>query len=317
MIEKFAGVRVLVVGDLMLDRYLSGSVERISPEAPVPILRVRSRHSVAGGAANVAANVKGLGAKVTLVGAVGDDEAGEELLRALDANGTGSGEAVCFRNRPTTVKTRLVANHQQVARFDSEEDSPLSEEDEEVILERASVLAENADVAILSDYAKGVVGERLSMRLITKMRSIGKPILVDPKGKAYGKYKGATLITPNEREAIEASSNGTGRPLSLEEIGSLLVGNLELEGLLITQGDKGMTLFRNDRPPEHLPAHERNVYDVTGAGDTVIATLAVAIGAGADLLESSRLANLAAGAVVERLGTSAVTAGDLRKELEG
>ncbi|QQS41967.1 MAG: D-glycero-beta-D-manno-heptose-7-phosphate kinase [Acidobacteriota bacterium] len=316
LLERFKDVKVLVVGDLMLDTYLTGSVDRISPEAPVPILHVAGTKSVLGGAANVAANVRGLGASVNVAGFAGKDREAEDLVEALSTAGIGSGGVVVSASRPTTVKTRLIAQHHQFARFDRETHSPLDEEETRALAGRLDGLLDEADAVIISDYAKGVATPEICMRLITKANEKGVGVYVDPKGTNYEKYKSAALLTPNEREALEASRFLGFDGVAVEEAGEAIRRSLDLPALIVTRGERGITIFEAGKGPETIDAHERKVFDVTGAGDTVIAAIAVASAAGADLFKAAGLANLAAGCVIERLGTSAVSLGDLERELE-
>lgn len=311
VLRKFCDVQVLVVGDLMLDTYLQGRADRISPEAPVPILHVEEKRSVPGGAANVAANVIGLGAKVTIAGVVGSGDEGEELISLLSGQGISDKGIVRSTSRPTTVKTRLLARHHQFARFDREMTEPLSSQEDADLWGSLKDILKEFDVIVISDYAKGVVTKEICARLITQASDAGKPLVVDPKGNNYRKYSGASVLTPNEKETFEAARFLGSDADSIEEAGGFLRSELGIPSLLVTRGERGMTLFRESSKFVTLSAFERNVFDVTGAGDTVIATVAVALAAGADLEEAAGLANLAAGCVVERLGTSAVTVDDL------
>ncbi len=316
LLSKFKDTKVLVFGDVMLDTYLEGSVDRISPEAPVPVLNVSGRRSVPGGAANVAMNVKGLGGNVILVGAVGSDQEAEELRRVLAEAGIEDSGLVAFDGRPTTVKTRLIAHQQQVARFDREDPSWLQTKESEELWSALEPLLEACDAVIISDYAKGLVVPDACMRLITKMNQLRRPVLVDPKGVDFSKYSASTILTPNEKEAYAAVGHHSPGESDLETIGMYLIDRLELKSLLITRGEKGMAYFEAGEDPETIAAHERKVYDVTGAGDTVIATMGVAAAAGAELRQAAELANLAAGLVVERVGTSPIRIDELFQEVE-
>lgn len=298
-------LKVLVVGDVMLDRYWWGSVERISPEAPVPVVRLERKSAVAGGAANVAANIKGLGAEPLLVGAVGTDPEASELRTALGEKGIRTDHLI-GTGRPTTIKTRIIAHSQQVVRIDQEEPGDLSAEQAADIRRRCEELLDECGVVLVSDYAKGVVTADLVSRLITKAKEKGRPVIVDPKGIEYAKYRGATVLTPNEKEALEAAGLEQRDPKTFERAGRKLLDELDLEGLIITRGGKGMALFRPDRPVSELEASARKVYDVTGAGDTVIASFSVGIGVGMDFGEAASFANLAAGLVVEEVGTTSI-----------
>jgi rfaE bifunctional protein kinase chain/domain len=307
LIERFSKVKVLIVGDVMLDRYWWGSVSRISPEAPVPVVRLERESIAAGGAANVAANVVGLGAETFLVGIVGDDSEAKDLAEILENSNISPDYLISLSNRQTSVKTRIIAHSQQVVRLDQENTSAISEIEAENIFEKIEKVFNKSDIVIISDYAKGFLVENLLSRLITKCNVERKKILVDPKGKDYTKYKGATLLTPNQKEATDACGLEESEKNAVERAGKILLENISTESVLITQGEKGMTLFQNDDEIHRFDALARKVYDVTGAGDTVIAALAVAIGAGLNFFEAARLANIAAGLVVEQIGTTAIS----------
>ena len=311
LIERFTKVRVLVVGDVMLDRYWWGSVSRISPEAPVPVISLESTTLAAGGAANVASNVAGLGANPFLIGITGDDPEASDLPSVFAEKGILDFELKAIPGRKTTVKTRIVAHNQQMARIDQETIDEIASADAVKMIERLERRLEEIDVVVISDYGKGFLTREILSSLITAAREIGKPVLVDPKGKDYSKYRGATILTPNKREAAEACSIEAGRSDFIDTAKQKLLLDLGLDALLITLGEDGMTLLQKDTDAANLNATARNVYDVTGAGDTVIATLAVAIGSGMDIFEAAKIANLAAGIVVERVGTTPVTQADL------
>jgi len=313
--ENFSKVKVLIVGDIMLDRYWWGSVSRISPEAPVPVVTLNKTSLLPGGAANVAANVAGLGAKPYLVGIIGEDAEARMFSEALREANISSSFLVPLKNRRTTVKTRIVAHNQHVVRIDQENTHALSKEEEQSVFKKIESLIDEVDIVIISDYAKGLISEELAKRLITKTVSQKKKILVDPKGKNYSKYKGATLITPNQKEAVQATNIDEYEEDSIEKSGNMLLDNLSVEALLITRGEKGMTLFQKNKEIANLKALARKVYDVTGAGDTVIASLAVMLASGADFLEAANIANISAGLVVEQIGTTAISVETLRKVL--
>ena len=315
--NKFSGARILIVGDVMLDRYFWGTVSRISPEAPVPVVKLERQTLTAGGAANVAANVSSLGANAFLIGAVGADNGGRELAGILEKNNVSSEYLVKIENRPTTAKTRIVAHHQHVVRLDDEIAAPLEDEEAEEIYQAAIKLLPQIDVLVLSDYAKGCLCEAVLFKIIRAARDCKIPILVDPKGKNYRKYNGATVLTPNKFEAAAASGVDINDEKSLSEAGAKLLSDLEIDSLLVTLGEDGMLLFEKNGESQQFPAAARDVYDVTGAGDTVIAALAGAIGAGADLATAAQIANTAAGIAVEQVGTATVTLDELEKSLEG
>lgn len=299
----------------MLDRYYWGSVERISPEAPVPIVKLEKHNLVVGGAANVAANISGLGAKAFLVGVIGDDDEAKLFKPLLDTLNIDSNALVKIKDRPTTIKTRVVAHNQHVVRIDQETKDYLSEEQENLVWKNIRSLLDEIDLIIVSDYAKGMLTEKLLSRLITTGAEMGKKILVDPKGKFYRKYSGAYLLTPNRLEAATACNLANDDADVAEKAGELLINDLDVESVLITQGEHGMTLFRKDHKPFHLNALARTVYDVTGAGDTVIASLGVTLGSGESLEKAAEIANIAAGIVVEEIGTTIITQKKLKESI--
>lgn len=316
ILDKFAGKKVLVIGDIMLDRYWWGDVSRISPEAPVPVVRLRRTSLAAGGAANVAANVAGLGAEPVLFGVVGNDHEAEQLRNALGEVNVAHDHIIATDDRPTTVKTRVIAHSQQVTRIDHETDSGLSTETETALAEPVANAIAGCDAIVISDYAKGLVTNGVLSRIITAASEAGKPVLVDPKGKDYTRYRGAAMITPNRREAAEACNFHEQGDGVVDRAGAKLITDLGIDAVLITQGEEGMTLFRKDRDAVTFATAAREVYDVTGAGDTVIATLAAAVAAGADLETATKLANVAAGIVVEQVGTTAIDIAELRRAVQ-
>ncbi|MEQ1763865.1 MAG: D-glycero-beta-D-manno-heptose-7-phosphate kinase [Pyrinomonadaceae bacterium] len=314
-LRAISKTRILVVGDVMLDRYWWGAVNRVSPEAPVPVVRLDNTTLAAGGAANVAVNIAGLGAEPVLVGVVGKDDEARLMAGVLASAGVAAEHLLSVADRPTTVKTRVIAHGQQVARIDQELDTDLDATAERAMIERLSALIENVDAVIVSDYAKGSLTDGILSAVIASARSMSKKILVDPKGKVYAKYRGATMVTPNKREAADACGLPEDLDSMVDTAGEQLLNDLDLEAVLITQGELGMTLFQPASDKVHFPALARTVYDVTGAGDTVIATLATTLGAGADLRTATRLANIAAGLVVEQIGTTPIKLADLELSL--
>jgi rfaE bifunctional protein kinase chain/domain len=305
--DKFANVKILVVGDIMLDRYWWGNVKRISPEAPVPVVDLQRSTFAPGGSANVAANIAGLGATAYLIGTIGTDQDADVLASLLEDVKVSPDWLVTVANRPTSVKTRVIAHSQQVVRVDQETTSAFSDEDHERIWEKISAALPDVDAIIVSDYAKGLLSVSLLWRLIDTARSQGKMVLVDPKGKNYSRYSGASLLTPNRREAAEACNLDEDIPDFINIAGNQLLNELDLSMVLITQGEEGMTLFQREIEPIHLSTTAKEIYDVTGAGDTVIGCLSVAFGAGMNFVKAASLANLAAGLVVEQVGTTAIT----------
>lgn len=314
-LDKFNEARVLVVGDVMLDRYWWGSVSRISPEAPVPVVRLERMTSTPGGAANVAANVRSMSGKVELIGVVADDEAGAGLRDELTRIGIAADSLSISGERRTNVKTRVVAHAQQVTRIDIEDTFPLTDREAESVLKNFRSSIDRNDVVIISDYAKGVLRTDLLAEMIAEARRLGKHILVDPKGKDFAKYNGATVLTPNRREAAEACKLDDHMPDIVSVAGRQLVSELDFESVVITESENGMTLFERDGRVVHYDAHTHEVYDVTGAGDSVIACMAVALGAGFAIDAASEIANIAGGLSVQQIGTSHVTLGMIRSEL--
>ena len=304
---QFQHARLLVIGDVMLDRYWHGQASRVSPEAPVPVVKVGNREDRPGGAGNVALNMAALGSAVRLVGIVGNDETGLELLSRLNAAGVYC-DFLQSADKPTITKLRVIGQHQQLIRLDFEQEFEAA--DIIGLQGKVKSLIGDSQVMVLSDYGKGALQE--TANLIELGRSKDIPIIVDPKGTNFEKYRGATLLTPNlsEFEAVAGYSNNEEEFVNK---GLRLVKDLNLEAILITRGEHGMTLIRPDSPELHLPARAQEVFDVTGAGDTVISVLAAAMAAGDGLADSTALANLAAGLVVGKLGTAAISGPELRR----
>lgn len=302
---QFSKTRLLVVGDVMLDRYWFGDTGRISPEAPVPVVQVEKIDERLGGAANVARNASALGAQTTILGVVGEDEAGKRVEQLLLESGVQS-QLQTDGNVPTTVKLRVIARQQQLIRLDFEE-AP-SQISLDAKLKRFKSLLPNIDIVILSDYGKGALEQVSAM--IELANASKKLVLVDPKGDAYVKYKGATVLTPNRSELRQVVGQWSSED-DLTLRAQSLRKNLGLGALLLTRSEEGMTLF-TDKGTEHVRAQAREVFDVSGAGDTVIAALAVAMGAGWSLERAMALANRAGGIVVGKLGTATVSAEELQ-----
>ena len=305
----FQHAKLLVIGDVMLDRYWHGSASRVSPEAPVPVVQVANREDRPGGAGNVALNIAALGSAVRLVGVVGDDEAGLELLSRLKAAGVYC-DFLQSEEKPTITKLRIISQHQQLIRLDFEKAFEAS--DIIGLQDKAKSLVDDSQVMVLSDYGKGALQDIIDLIDLGRSRNI--PIIVDPKGADFTKYRGATLITPNLTE-FEAVMGGSHNEEELVNKGLRLVRELNLEAILITRGEHGMTLIRPDSPELHLPARAQEVFDVTGAGDTVISVLAASLAAGDGLADATALANLAAGLVVGKLGTAAISGPELRRAM--
>jgi D-beta-D-heptose 7-phosphate kinase/D-beta-D-heptose 1-phosphate adenosyltransferase len=315
LLDLLPGKVVLVLGDLMLDRYWWGSVSRLSPEAPVPVVHKHRATVMPGGAANVAANVASLGGRPVLVGVVGSDEAGRELRAELARRGIGDEHVLTDAGRPTTVKTRVVAHSQHVVRVDEEDRSPLPPVVSAQLADRVAGLLAGAAAVVVSDYAKGVLGSDLLRRVIRDARQRDRWVVVDPKGNDYTRYRGASLICPNRGEALAAAGLDPEAPDAVRLAGARLLDAGVADAVLVTLGEAGMMLFEPGRPASVIPALARAVYDVTGAGDTVIAVVALALAAGAPLGTAIRLANVAAGLAVEQVGTAAVTSTQLREIL--
>ena len=309
-LRGFHNVSVLIAGDVMLDEYIMGSVSRISPEAPVPVLDVQSRKHVLGGAANVAANVASLGARATLAGLAALDSAGITLRELLEGCGIESA-LIDSHERCTISKTRIVAGRQQVVRIDHEERTPVAVG----LIEEASVAVSarvaRSQVVVVSDYAKGMLTEAFCTAVISEARRLGKPVIVDPKGRDFRKYKGCSVITPNLGEAARAAEMEIHSEEDVNRAGAALQVLLPGTAILITRGAEGMTLFREGHRPLTVPTVARQVYDVVGAGDTVVATLAVALGARLGLPDAMHVANVAAGVVVDKPGTATVTVAEI------
>lgn len=297
--------RILLVGDLMLDRYLDGSVDRISPEAPVPVLHVRRSFERPGGAANVAVNIAAMGGTPVLLGAVGPDEAGRVLRSALAEEGVDFAELVTSRSAPTTVKTRLLAGHNQIARFDEEailDDAGVRD----ALVRRTATLVEGVAVAVISDYAKGVCAAAVCRAVIDAARGRGIPVIVDPKGQDFAKYTGATVITPNRAEATAVVGFAIRGPDDALKAAQAIRERFSIDAAVVTLGEQGMVVVSSGDSAV-IPTQARQVFDVTGAGDSAVATLAVALGRGTALREACFLANAAAGLQVSRVGTARIT----------
>ncbi|MBI4802166.1 MAG: D-glycero-beta-D-manno-heptose-7-phosphate kinase [Elusimicrobia bacterium] len=321
IIDKFGSQRVAVLGDIMLDRYIRGIVRRISPEAPVPVVCVREEHTVAGGAGNVAANLAALGAKPGLIALIGRDSAARKLSEILSAAGVATGSLIIVPNAFTIEKTRVIAEHQQVVRFDREPALKLTHSLEKAALNALEEqLKAGAGALILSDYGKGLLTPHIIKAAIKFCNKRGVPVFVDPKVEHFRRYKKVTCLTPNTLEACQGMrlSQRDGQSAA-EELGKKIVGVLNCRSLLITRGERGMTLFNNTGGRMkilNIPTRAREVYDVTGAGDTVISALALASAAGATLEDAALISNFAASVVVGKLGTATVTREELLENIK-
>ena len=318
ILERFHEVRILVIGDFILDQFVWGSVKRISPEAPVPVVKVERESFMPGGSLNVANNIRSLRGQVCPCGVVGRDLYGRMLLKAMRNQGIETGGIVYDPTRPTSLKTRVIAHSQQVVRFDREKTDDVSKVDLLKILKFVRENIKHMDVVILEDYGKGVMQPFLLKEIVHLAKKFKKPVLVDPKEKNFVYYQGVTCITPNRSEAYigyERTHGACYKKPELETVGWGLMKKLKLDSVLITLGEDGMALFEKKKKLTKVPTAAREVYDVSGAGDTVIATLALALAAGAKMQEAAKISNLAAGIVVGKLGTATVAPGELEEAI--
>jgi len=312
LLEQLEGKHIVIIGDVILDEYVWGDVNRISPEAPVPVLEVTAETSRIGGAANVAYNVASLGGRVDLIGVIGDDSNGKTLTHKFQGAQINIAGICIDPSRPTSTKTRVIARHQQIVRIDRESKRAIDASLRHQLLKVATERIPQADAIIFEDYDKGVVSVELIQDVLSQARHYHKPVVVDPKVENFWNYKGVTCITPNHKEAGAALSRAITDEASLLWVGEEILDRLALEGLLITRGESGMSLFRRERDNrlrvDHIPVlSPREVFDVTGAGDTVVAVFTLALAAGADMLDAARLSNLAGGIVVGEVGCVAIT----------
>ncbi|MDQ3753186.1 MAG: D-glycero-beta-D-manno-heptose-7-phosphate kinase [Acidobacteriota bacterium] len=314
IIRCLHGRTIVVWGDVMLDEFVWGDVTRISPEAPVPVVDIQRESVRLGGAANVLANLIALGARARVVGVVGDDRAGERLQTELNEAGAlhAGASLVVDESRPTTIKTRIIAHNQLVVRADRERRTQVAGEVEERLIETLrGALKEEADAFVVSDYDKGAVTARVLGEILPLAVELKIPALVDPKIRNFNAYRPATLVTPNHHEALRLTGTEDDTDEGMAQAARLIRVQLGCDSVLITRGEQGLMLLEGDGEPVYVPTAAREVYDVTGAGDTVIATLAAALAAGASLVEAAMLANHAAGIVVSKLGTATVSADEL------
>lgn len=315
IIDKFKNCRVLVAGDIILDEYIWGKANRLSPEAPVPVLEVGKYEYILGGAANVANNIRSLGGNVILAGVSGSDLQSEKLNEILNESNIDSSCLIKDNSRPTTVKSRLLAhNRQQLVRFDREVKDPISPETEKLLTQKITEKVQDVDLILISDYAKGVLTETFLKRIISTAKESKKPVLVDPKGLDFTRYCGATLITPNRLEAAMATKSP--QELSPEMLAQKIRQQLNVEHVLVTLGEEGI-LISSENNIKRIPAVTSEVYDVTGAGDSLISGISVAmIASGGDLETSVEIGNYAAGVAVRKIGTTAVTPQELKNIIE-
>ncbi len=318
IIEGMRACSVVVLGDLMLDEFIWGEVTRISPEAPVPVVDVRRESVHLGGAANVLANIVALGARARIVGVVGDDGAGQRLRSALhEASPVQTDEMIVIdQSRPSTVKTRIIAHNQTVVRADREGRKPVDAQTEDRIIGVLQREIKEASAFVVSDYDKGAVTPRILNEILPLAYGRGIPVLIDPKIRNFDAYRPATLITPNHVEALRLTGMEEDTDQGLKRAAELIRGRTGCDCVLITRGERGMMLLEGERAPVYVATAAREVYDVTGAGDTVIATLAASLAAGATMLEAAILANHAAGIVVGKVGTSTASASELAEAIQ-
>ena len=311
LLQGLARPRVLVIGDLILDRYVTGEVERISPEAPIPVLRAKATEERLGGAGNVAVNLRAMEAEVEVIGVLGDDSRGRRMLGMLEAMGVDTGVCLLDPGRPTTQKTRMISGVQQILRVDWEDSGPVPDELGRRLVLGLTQALKSARAVVLSDYGKGMLTRVVLEGAIKAARAAGVPVLVDPKGSDFRRYRGATLVTPNRKEAEEALGRRLRSLADVPQAARDLMAQAELDAAVITLGAEGMFYASGESTGTHVPTVARAVFDVTGAGDTVIAHLALGLGAGLSLDDAVHLANHAAGLVVGKRGAASVTRAEL------
>jgi D-beta-D-heptose 7-phosphate kinase/D-beta-D-heptose 1-phosphate adenosyltransferase len=314
--DRFSDTGILVIGDLMVDRYIWGKVRRISPEAPVPVVEVSNEEILPGGAANVANNLVSLGGRVFVSGVIGDDDMGTRLKTELDKRGINTDGIIVSRERPTTIKTRIIAHNQQVVRFDHEVKTDINRSTISAILDYVKRCLPDIKGIIISDYCKGVITKTFMKRLL-EMMDLKRFIAVDPKVGHFDYYRGVSLITPNIMEASSGSGIEITDEESLISAGRRLIERIGCKAVLITRGEEGMTLLEKNGKVTHIPTFAKEVYDVTGAGDTVIATFTLTHCAGASLRDAAIYANHAAGIVVGEVGTAVINRDELISNITG
>jgi len=315
-ISKFSDAKVMVIGDLILDEFVWGEVSRISPEAPVPVVWVKSESFMPGGAANVANNIASLGAKAYIAGVVGSDERAGILKEGLAEKGINIDGIITDDGRPTTLKTRVVANHQQVVRIDREKIEGISAGVSDNIIAYIRNIIDEMDAIIIEDYGKGVISARLLKEVLTVAKKKKKIITVDPKEEHFSYYRGVTAITPNHHEAAQAIGMKAKDSQSVLKIGKALLKKLNCEGVLITLGENGMQLFQKSGTVTHIPTVAQEVFDVSGAGDTVISAFTLALALGVDMKDAAYISNIAAGIVVGKVGIAVITQKELIERLK-
>lgn len=316
-LDSFKKQTILVIGDTMVDKFIWGKVSRISPEAPVPVVEITKETETLGAAGNVANNITALGAKAVIISAIGEDNTGKSMFEMLEEKGIDASRLVYDPHRPTIIKTRIIATNQQVVRVDREIKGVLSRLTEAKIIKNIEAAVPEADGMILSDYGKGVINPKVLKRAIYLARKHKIPVTVDPKIENFKKYKRVTSITPNLKEASEGMNvKNIADEQAVEALGKKILKTLNSDSVLITRGEMGMTLIRPGNKVTTIPTRAKEVYDVTGAGDTVISTMTLALAAGADLAGAAEIANFAAGIVVGKLGTATTSPEELKKTIK-
>ena len=315
IIDRFSKARVLVVGDVMIDHYIWGTVSRISPEAPVPVVNVTRENLLLGAAANVVNNIRALGGEVGICGVIGHDDAGKRLQHLLHAQEIPTDGLIADPGRATTIKTRVIAHHQQVVRFDRETREGISRETHRRIFAHVAERAAGLDAIVISDYCKGVVTKDLVRDIVRLARKRGIIVSVDPKVSHFGIYSGVTILTPNTKEASLGAKIEIEDESSLLRAGKGLLARLACDAVLITRGEHGMSLFEKGGRITHIPTVAKDVFDVTGAGDTVISALTLSMAAGARISDAAKIANYAAGIVVGVVGTATVSPSQLKQRI--
>ncbi|MDI6785640.1 MAG: D-glycero-beta-D-manno-heptose-7-phosphate kinase, partial [bacterium] len=315
-IKQFKETNTLIIGDVMMDEYVWGEVSRISPEAPVPVVDVSSQSFVPGGAANVANNIRALNGKVHLIGVIGNDGIGRKLSFELGIKQIAVDRLIVDHERPTILKTRIIASNQQIVRVDKELKKRIAEEIEAEIIAKIEEVIPEVNVIVISDYGKGVITEKLISNVVSLSRKYQKKVILDPKVENYNIYKEVTLITPNQKEAREMLRTNISTLEDLNKAGHQILEDLNCEVSIITRGKDGMSIFERGKSPIHIPTIAREVFDVAGAGDTVVAVIALALALDLTFVNAALLANCAAGIVVGKVGTATVSPNELVENVE-
>ncbi|MDP2921604.1 MAG: D-glycero-beta-D-manno-heptose-7-phosphate kinase [Candidatus Omnitrophota bacterium] len=316
IIQRFNSAKILIIGDLILDEFVWGDVSRISPEAPVPVVWVKSESFMPGGAANVANNIASLGGRVYMAGVAGSDERAGILREGLKEKGINIDGVITDDSRPTTLKTRVVAHHQQVVRIDREKVDPVSSEVLDKIMAYVKDIIDDMDAVVIEDYGKGVISAKLLKETLAAAKKKKKIITVDPKEEHFSYYKGVTAITPNHYEAAQAAGMKAKDKDSILKIGKALLKKLDCQGVLITLGENGMQLFEKSGAITHIPTVAQEVFDVSGAGDTVISVFTLALALGMGMKDAAYISNIAAGIVVGKVGIAVITQAELIERLK-